>query len=64
MTRMIGLFFITHGSYGDALAHGAGHVLELPMLLAAPTHRDQDLPTLPTRTRNGGRDGLIDLQDH
>lgn len=132
MTRMIGIFLITHGSYGDTLVQNACHILNrrpaqltqlgvvaqddpldllplarqlcdsvdsgkgvlilsdlfgatpanlalkllqpgrvaglagvnLPMLLSALTHRDKDLTTVLTRARDGGRDGILNLQDH
>lgn len=132
MPRMIGIFLITHGSYGEALVQNACHVLNkrpiqlaqlgvaaqddpldllplaqqmlatvdtgdgallltdlygaspanlamkllspgriiglsgvnLPMLLCALTHRDKDLHNLLSRSRDGGRGGILNLPDH
>lgn len=36
--------------------------VNLPMLLRALTYRDKDLPTLLTRARDGGRDGITPLE--
>ncbi len=38
--------------------------VNLPMLLSALTHRDKDLKTLLTQARDGGRAGVLNLQDH
>jgi len=38
--------------------------VNLPMLLAALTHRDKDLKTVLTHARDGGRTGILNLQDH
>jgi PTS system ascorbate-specific IIA component len=38
--------------------------VNLPMLLAALTHRDKDLKTALTHARDGGRAGILNLQDH
>ncbi len=46
-----------------------GHIeglagVNLPMLLRALTYREKDLPTLLTRARDGGRDGIINMLEH
>jgi len=38
--------------------------VNLPMLMRALTYRDKDMKTLLTRARDGGRDGILTLQDH
>ena len=38
--------------------------VNLPMLLRALTYREKDMKTLLTRARDGGRDGILDLQDY
>lgn len=38
--------------------------VNLPMLMRALTYRERDLKTLLTRARDGGRDGILTLQDH
>lgn len=37
--------------------------VNLPMLMRALTYRDRDIKTLLTRARDGGRDGILTLQD-
>ncbi|RIX48229.1 MAG: PTS fructose transporter subunit IIA [Rhodocyclales bacterium GT-UBC] len=36
----------------------------LPMLLRALTYRDKGMEVLLTRARDGGRDGVFNMQDH
>lgn len=38
--------------------------VNLPMLLRALTYREKDMPTLLTRARDGGRDGIINMLEH
>ncbi len=38
--------------------------LNLPMLLRALNYRDKGMETLLTRARDGGRDGILNMQDH
>lgn len=38
--------------------------VNLPMLVAALTHRDKTLDNLLTHARDGARAGIINLQDH
>ncbi|WP_374277128.1 PTS sugar transporter subunit IIA [Azonexus sp.] len=38
--------------------------VNLPMLLRALNYRDKGMPTLLTRARDGGRDGIINMLDH
>ena len=38
--------------------------VNLPMLLRALNYRDKDLETLLVRARDGGRDGILNMQDH
>jgi len=38
--------------------------LNLPMLLRALNYRDKGMETLLIRARDGGRDGILNMQDH
>ena len=38
--------------------------VNMPMLLRALTYRDKGMETLLVRTRDGGRDGIINMLDH
>lgn len=38
--------------------------VNLPMLLRALTYRDKGMETLLTRATSGGRDGVINMQEH
>ncbi|MBK6355763.1 MAG: PTS fructose transporter subunit IIA [Betaproteobacteria bacterium] len=38
--------------------------VNMPMLLRALTYRDKGMETLLVRARDGGRDGIINMQDH
>lgn len=38
--------------------------VNLPMLLRALTYRDKGMETLLVRARDGGRDGVFNMQDH
>ena len=38
--------------------------VNLPMLLRALTYRDKGMETLLTRAIAGGRDGVLNMQDH
>ena len=38
--------------------------VNLPMLLRALTYRDKGMETLLNRARDGGRDGVFNMQDH
>ncbi len=38
--------------------------VNLPMLLRALTYRDKGMETLLQRARDGGRDGVFNMQDH
>lgn len=38
--------------------------VNLPMLLRALNYRDKGMETLLTRARDGGRDGILNMQDH
>jgi len=38
--------------------------VNLPMLMRALTYREKGMDTLLQRARDGGRDGIINMQDH
>jgi len=38
--------------------------VNLPMLLRALNYRDKGMATLLVRARDGGRDGILNMQDH
>ena len=38
--------------------------VNLPMLLRALSYRDKGMETLLIRARDGGRDGILNMQDH
>ena len=38
--------------------------VNLPMLLRALNYRDKGMETLLVRARDGGRDGILNMQDH